>query len=75
MLPQQRHTGMDCRYPDDMDVIFTKLAGHRGSGNPCRNGKPPALAEAACYQVDAAQRVRLPPMIRLSQPDLHHKNN
>ena len=48
MLQQQRHTGMDCRYPDYMDVMFTCLPWHLGSGNPCRNDEPFALAEASC---------------------------
>jgi len=37
MLQQQRHTGMDCRYPDHMDVIIVSLPWLLGSGNPCRN--------------------------------------
>jgi len=36
MLQQQRHTGMDCWYPDYMDVMFTSLPWHLDSGNPCR---------------------------------------
>ena len=36
MLQQQRHTGMDCRYPDYMDVMFTSLPWRLDSGNPCR---------------------------------------
>jgi len=32
MHQQQRHTGMDCRYPDYMDVMFTCLPWRLGSG-------------------------------------------
>ena len=31
MLQQQRHTGIDCRYPDYMDVMFTCLPWRLGS--------------------------------------------
>ena len=48
MLQQQRHTGMDCRYPDYMDVMFTSLSWRLGSGNPCRNDEPFIFAEASC---------------------------
>ena len=48
ILQQQRHTGMDCRYPDYMDVMFTCLTWRLGSGNPCRNDEPFTLAEASC---------------------------
>jgi len=48
LLQQQRHTGMDCRYPDYMDVIFTSLPWHLDSGNPCRNDESFTLAEASC---------------------------
>ncbi|HEY5139569.1 MAG TPA: hypothetical protein VIJ25_09690 [Methylococcales bacterium] len=32
-----RHTGMDCRYPDHMDVISACHPWLLDSGNPCRN--------------------------------------
>jgi len=48
MLQQQRHTGMDCRHPDYVDVIFTSLPWRLDSGNPCRNDEPFTLAEASC---------------------------
>ena len=48
MLQQQRHTGMVCRYPDYMDVMFTCLPWRLDSGNPCRNDEHFTLAEAFC---------------------------
>jgi hypothetical protein len=47
MLQQHRHTGMDCRYPDYMDVMFTSLPWLLDSGNPCRKDVILALAEVS----------------------------
>ena len=48
LLQQQRHTGMDCRYPDSMVVMFTYLPWYMDSGNPCRNDEPFTLADESC---------------------------
>jgi hypothetical protein len=37
-----------CRNPVSMDVMFTSLHWHLGSGNPCLNDEPFTLHEASC---------------------------